>query len=138
MAALADMGLDDSDDDVGAPTPAEDSEEPPAGAAPTKMQELFGDDDDDDEPAEQGGGGGSQHTTLCPGDAERLIALGWAEWHPVATAAHPLVLVSASGRDAARSRERQLPRAGLPARAAVSFVSRGSALRQKEREGASQ
>ena len=56
-AALADMGLDDSDDDVGAPTPAETSEEPPAGAAPTKMQELFGDDDDDDdEPAEQGGG----------------------------------------------------------------------------------
>ena len=53
MAALADMGLDDSDDDVGAPTPAE---EPPAGAAPTKMQELFGDDDDDDEPAEQAGG----------------------------------------------------------------------------------
>ena len=53
MAALADMGLDDSDDDVGAPTPAE---EPPAGAAPTKMQELFGDDDDDDEPADQAGG----------------------------------------------------------------------------------
>ena len=66
-AALADMGLDDSDDDVGAPTPAEDSEEPPAGAAPTKMQELFGDDDDDDEPAEQGGG----EVEPTPSDAAR-------------------------------------------------------------------
>jgi hypothetical protein len=43
----------------------------------------------------QGGGGGSQHTTLAPLDCKRLIDLGWAEWHPMATAGHPLVLVYA-------------------------------------------
>lgn len=43
--------------------------------------------------AKQGGGAGSQHTTLAPGDCRRLVELGWAEWHPVAHAGHPLVLV---------------------------------------------
>ena len=47
----------------------------------------------------QGGGQGSQHTTLAPADARMLIAKGWAEWHPVAHANCPLVLVYAP-RDA--------------------------------------
>ncbi len=43
--------------------------------------------------AKQGGGAGSQHTTLAPADCRRLVQLGWAEWHPVAHAGHPLVMV---------------------------------------------
>jgi len=43
--------------------------------------------------APAGGGAGSQHTTLAPADCKRLVELGWAEWHPVAHAGHPLVMV---------------------------------------------
>lgn len=45
--------------------------------------------------ARQGGGAGSMHVTLSPKDAELVIANGWGEWHPKATANHPLVLVYA-------------------------------------------
>ena len=45
--------------------------------------------------ARQGGGGGSQHTTLAPADCKKLVELGWAEWHPVASSGHTVVLVYA-------------------------------------------
>ncbi|CAE8603834.1 unnamed protein product [Polarella glacialis] len=50
--------------------------------------------------SQQGGGRGSQHTTLAPRDAKRLIELRWAGWHPLSTTGHPLVLVYAPRDDA--------------------------------------
>lgn len=50
--------------------------------------------------ARQGCGGGALHATLAPRDARTLVAAGWAEWHPLASASHPLVLVYAPRSEA--------------------------------------
>lgn len=43
----------------------------------------------------QGGGAGSLHAWLAPRDCVALIERGWAEWHPVADAHLPLLMVYA-------------------------------------------